>query len=573
VKVSLQDFKKYVPIATWLPKYQRNLLRADVIAGITVWGVVVPSAMADAGLAGMPPQAGLYAAFAGLIAFAIFSTSKHVKVSATATAAVMSAAIVSELNPGGDLARYAALSAMMALLVGAIIVVVGSVKLGFISEFISKPVITGFLFGVGIDIIVRQAPKLFGIPGGSGNVFARIAQLISGIGGTNIWTLGIGLVSLSLILILRRYCPRIPGPLVALVLGILISSTLKLNQQGVSVVGSIPNGLPSLTIPNVSIPDLTLLMAEAGGLVFLTIGETISLSRGFAARHNYDIDPNQDLIALGVANLSSGLFQGFTIGASKSPTLTGDQAGNQTQLSSIVSSILVVATLVLLAPFFTSLPNAVLAAVVISAVARLLDVKTLVWFYRDFRRDFLPAIIALLGVIAIDLVPGLLIAVFLSIVMVVYVASKPHLAVLGRVPSQPNNYSDSARHPEVKSLPGLLILRIDTPLFFANANVTRSQILKSISTSVPPPKAVLLDIGASAGLDFTSLDMLKTLFSELEATKIELLLAHVSDPVREKLRRSGLLDKLGESRIFLSLDSGVQDFMSRHPTLDDQTLT
>jgi len=564
MKLSLQDFKKYVPIATWLPKYQRSFLRADVIAGITVWGVVVPSAMADAGLAGMPPQAGLYAAFAGLLAFAIFSTSKHVKVSATATAAVMSAAVVSELNPGGDLATYVALSSMMALIVGGIIVVLGSVRLGFLSEFISKPVITGFLFGVGIDIIVRQSPKLFGISGGAGNSIERAVQLIMGMGKTNFWTLGIGLTSLALIFILRRYAPRIPAPLVALVLGVLLSSTLGLNQQGVSVVGSIPNGLPSLTLPSVTRSDLTLLMAEAGGLVFLTVGETISLSRGFASSHNYDIDPDQDLIALGVANLSSGLFQGFTIGASKSPTLTGDQAGTKTQLSSIVSSILVVATLVFLAPFFTTLPNAVLAAVVISAVSRLLDVRALKEFYRYFRRDFVVAIIALLGVILIDLVPGLLIAVFLSIVMVVYIASRPHLAVLGMDPSQPKIYRESANHPEAKSIPGLLMVRMDSPLFFANANITRSNVRNAISMTSPPPKAVLFDISTSAGLDFTSLDMLKNLFSELEAAKVEVLLAEVRTPVYEKLRHAGVIDKIGESHVFVSVDSGVQDFLSRH---------
>jgi len=513
----------------------------------------------------MPPQTGLYAAFAGLLAFAIFSTSKHVKVSATATAAVMSAAVVSGLNPGGDFAKYAALSAMMALLVGGIIVVVGGVRLGFVSEFISKPVITGFLFGVGVDIIVRQAPKLFGIPGGTGNVFERTAQLIMGLGDTNLWTLGIGLVSLVLIFILRRYIPRIPGPLVALVLGILISSTLKLTQQGVSVVGSIPNGLPSLTFPAVNVSDLSLLLAEAGGLVFLTIGETISLSRGFAARHNYDIDPDQDLIALGVANLSSGLFQGFTIGASKSPTLTGDQAGAETQLSSIVSSILVVATLVFLAPFFTTLPNAVLAAVVISAVSRLLDVKAMKEFYRDFRKDFLVALIALLGVITVDLVPGLLIAVFLSIIMVVYIASRPHLAVLGADPSRPHIYSDSAHHPENRPIPGLLIVRMDSPLFFANANITRSQARRAISMSSPSPKAVLFDISTSAGLDFTSLDMLKNLFSELDAAKIEVILADVRTPVYDKLERAGLLDKIGKDHVFLSVDTAVQDFLHRHP--------
>jgi len=565
MKLSLSDLKNRVPILTWLPKYQRSLLRVDIIAGITVWGVAVPSAMADAGLAGLPPQAGLYAAFVGLLAYAIFSTSRHVKVSATATVAVMSAAVVTGLNSGGDLARYAVLSAMLALIVGGIILAIGLLRLGFISEFISKPVITGFLFGVGVDIIVRQAPKLFGLPTGSGNSFERAAQLIMRLGGTNFWTLGIGAFSLFLIFMLRRHFQRVPAEFVALILGILISTILKLNQQGVSVVGLIPIGIPSLTFPVVSVSDLALLMAEAGGLVFLTVGESISLARGFAAKNNYDINADQDLIALGLANVSASLFQGFTIGASKSPTLAGDRAGGRTQLSSIVSSALIIATLVFLAPFFTSLPNAVLAAVVISAVSRLLDVKALKMLFRDYRKDFLVAIIALLGVVAIDLVPGLILAVFLSIVMVVYIASRPNVAMLGMDPSQPHNFAESANHPEAKPIPGLLMFRFDSPLFFANANVTRSQVRNTVSATTPPPKAVLFDIGSSYGLDFTSLDMLQNLIGELETAKIEVLLAEVRTPVHERLRRSGLLEKIGENRIFSTVDSAVQDYLSRHP--------
>jgi MFS superfamily sulfate permease-like transporter len=366
------------------------------------------------------------------------------------------------------------------------------------------------------------------------------------------------------IFILKRYFKRIPAGLVALVLGILLSFALNLQQRGVGVVGPIPIGLPSPTIPNVSVSDLALLLAGAGGTVFLAVGETIGAARGFAATNHYDINPDQELIALGIANLGAGIFQGFAVDASMSATTTGEESGGQTHLSSIISSILVLATLAVLAPFFATLPNAVLAAVIISAVSGLLDVSALKRFYQDFRMDFLPAIIALIGVITVDLVSGLLIAVFLSVVLVVYIASRPHLAVLGVVPSQPNNYSDSTHNPEVKSIPGLLILRIDAPLFFANANITRSQVLNAIATSSPPPKAILFDLSASSTLDYTSLDMLESLFSDLEAARIEVLLAHVRAPAREKLQRSGLLDRIGESQIFLSVDSGVQAFLTGH---------
>ena len=521
----------------------------------------MPAAMAFAELAGLPPQAGLYAAFAGLLGYALFSTSRHVKVTASSTVAIMSAAIVSDLAGGGNLAKYAALSAMLALIVGSIILLSGVVRLGFISDFLSKSVITGFLFGVALDIIVTQAPKLFGVSPGSGNFFERTAQLVATLGGTNPWTLGIGLGSLLLLFVLKRCFARIPAGIVVLTIGIIVSYTFGFEQRGVSVVGAIPIGLPSPMIPNVSVSDLALLLTGAGGIVFLAVGETIGAARGFAARNRYDIDANQELIALGFANLSAGLFQGFTVDVSMSATTTGEQAGGQTQFSSIISSILILATLALLSPFFAELPSAVLAAVVIAAVSGLLDVKALKRLYKDFRIDFLAAIIALIGVITVDLVSGLLIAVFLSIVMVVYIASRPHLAILGMVPSQPNNYSDSAHNPEVKSIPGLLMLRIDAPLFFANASITRSQILNAISTSSPPPKAVLFDVSASSTIDFTSIDMLKTLFGDLEAKKIEVLLAHVRTPFREKLQLSGLLEKIGESHIFLSVDSAVQAFL------------
>jgi len=554
--------KNKIPIATWLPNYQPNLLRGDIVSGITVWGVIVPAAMAFAGLAGLPVQEGLYAAFAGLVAYALFSTSRHVKVTASSTMAIMSAAIISDLGGGGNLARYAALSAVLALVVGSALLLSGIMRLGFISEFLSKPVVTGFLFGVALDIIIGQAPKLFGVTtSNSGNLFERATQLIMKLANTNVWTLAVGLGSLLLITILKRYFGRIPAGLVALVFGILASLTFNLEQHGVSVVGSIPAGLPSLVIPNVSVSDLALLIGGAGGIVFLALGETIGAARGFASRNHYEINPDQELMALGIANLCAGVFQGFTVDASMSATTTGEAAGGQTQLSSIFSSILILATLAFLGPLFASLPNAVLAAVVISAVSGLLDVKALKGFYQDFRMDFLPAIIALIGVITVDLVSGLLIAVFLSVVLVVYVASRPHVAVLGMVPSQPSNYSDSEHNPDVKPIPGLLILRIDAPLFFANANITRSQILNATASS---PEAVLLDLGASSTLDFTSLDMLVTLFSDLQAAGIELLLAHVRAPALEKLRRSGLLDKIGESQIFLSVDSGVQAFLVRH---------
>lgn len=566
---SLHELKAHIPIALWLPKYQRNLFRSDLISGITVWGVIVPAAMAYAELAGLPPQAGLYAAFAGMLVYALFATSRHLKVTASSTMAIMSAAIVADLSSGGTLERYAALSAMLAMAVGGIILLAGIVKLGFISDFLSKPVITGFLFGVSLNIIVGQAPKLFGLPGGKGDIFQQLIQLVTRLSNTNPLTLGIGVGSLMLIFILKRYVRRIPAGLVALFAGILVTTVFKLDQRGVSVVGSIPINLPAPTIPLVSLSDLALLIAGAGGIVFLAVGESVGTARAFAAKHHYEINPDQELIALGAANLSAGLFQGFAIDASLSSTATGDEAGVKTQLSSIISVLMIFFTITVLAPLFTNLPNAVLGAVVISSVLGLVDFKALKRFYREFRIDFWLSIIALVGVIATDVLSGLLVAVFLSIIMVVYRASRPYLAVLGKVPTQPGNYGSLERHPEYERIPGLLILRLDTPLFFANANVAKMQVLNLVATSEPPAKAVLLDIGSSNTVDITSLDMLKSLVSDLATAHLEVLLAQVRGPVRDILRISGLIDSIGEKRIYLSVDSGVQDFLNRHPTMKE----
>ncbi|HUO41343.1 MAG TPA: sulfate permease [Methylomirabilota bacterium] len=564
--ISSINFRRFIPIASWLPKYPRNFLRADVISGITVWGVVVPAAMAYAELAGLPPQAGLYAAFAGMFAYAIFATSRHLKVTASSTVAVMSAAIVSDLSVGASPERFAALSAMLAITVGGMILLAGVVKLGFISDFLSKPVITGFLFGVSLEIIVGQAPKLFGIPRGSGGIFNQASSLVLALGRTNVWTLGIGAGSLFLIFIMKRYARRIPAGLVALFAGILITVLFNLDQRGVSVVGSIPMALPSPALPLVSISDIPLLIASAGGLVFLAVGESVGTARAFAAKHDYEIDPDQELIALGAANLSAGLFQGFTVDASLSSTATAEEAGAKTQLSTIVSGIMIIVTIAILAPLFSQLPNAVLGAIIIYSVLGLLDLAALRRFYKEVRPDFWLSVIALFGVILTGVLAGLLIAVFLSVILVVYRVSRPYLVELGGIPSHPGEYSDLERHPENQRIPGLIIVRLDAPLFFANANVARTQILKLVEASDPPPKAVLFDIGSSSTLDISSIDMLRNLLESLETKQVQVSIAQPRGVVRDKLRVSGLMDLIGESHIYLSVDSGVRDFLSKHST-------
>ena len=558
-----RQLNRYVPITAWLPTYPRDLLRGDIISGVTVWGVMVPVAMAYAQMAGLPPEVGLYTAFAALLGYAIFSTSRQLKVTASSTMAVMSAAVVGAMA-AGDATRYAALSAALALTVGVILLLAGIVRLGFISDFLSKSVITGFVFGLALVIAIGQLPKLLGLPSGQGDFFEQCYQLITNLSQIKPYTLVVGVSALVVIFLVKRFFPRLPSGLVALVLGILAVSIFNLDEYGVSIVGAIPTGLPTPGLPQVSLGDLPYLITGAIGIVFLAVGESLGSARSFAAKHRYEINPDQELIALGTANLSAGLFQGFTVDASLSSSATADEAGARTQLSSIVTAVLIIVTLLVLAPLFYNLPNAVLGAIVIASVIGLMDVAELRRLYASNRVDFVLAVVALFGVLTTDVLTGLLIAVFLSLLIILYRASRPYVAVLGKVPGQEATYGDVARHPENIQVPGLLIVRLDAPLYFLNANVARGQILGLVTASQPPPRAILFDLGASADLDVASLDMLKNLVRELEEAGVDVLLAEVRGRVRDRLRKAGVMAKIGENRIYLSVPAAVDDFERRN---------
>jgi SulP family sulfate permease len=554
-----RQLNHYVPITAWLPAYPRDVLRSDLISGVTVWAVMVPVAMAYAEMAGLPPQFGLYTAFAALLGYAIFGTSRQLKVTTSSTMAVMSAAVV-VVMAAGDPARYAALSAALALTVGVILLLGGIARLGFISDFLSKSVVTGFVFGLALVIAIGQLPKLLGLPSGQGDFFEQCYQLITNLSQVQPYTLVVGVSALAVIFLIKRFLPRLPAGLIALVLGILAVSIFNLDEYGVSIVGAIPTGLPSPGLPQVSLGDLPYLLTGALGIVFLAVGESLGSARSFAAKHRYEINPDQELIALGAANLSAGLFQGFTVDASLSSTATADEAGERTQLSSIVTAVLIIVTLLVLAPLFYNLPNAVLGAIVIASVIGLMDVAELKRFYSSNRVDFMLAMVAMLGVLTTDVLTGLLIAVFLSLLIVLYRASRPYVAVLGKVPGQAATYGDVARHPENAQVPGLLIVRLDAPLYFLNANVARGQILDLIAASQPPPRAILFDLGASADLDVASLDMLKNLVRELGERDVNVRLAQVRGRVRDRLRKAGVMAEIGEKSVFLSVPAAVDDF-------------
>ncbi len=555
---------RYVPITTWLPAYPRKWLRPDLVAAVTSWGVMVPVALAYAGLAGVPPELGLVTAFTALAAYAVFGSSRHLKVTVSSTMAIMSASVVADLA-GGDAATYLAMTAALALVVGGMLVAAGIAKLGFISDFLTKSVVTGFIFGLAISIVIGQIPKLLGTPSLSGTLPEQIAQLVAEIPATNPYTLAVGLFALVLILVLRRVSRKIPGPLIALVLGILAVSLLGLQAYGVSVVGEVATGVPLPSMPSVPLASLPYLALGAAGIVFLAVGESVGGGRSYATRHHYEIDPDQEMLALGAANLSSGVFGGFTADASLSQTATAEASGAKSQLSSLVTAGLVLATAMVLAPLFQNLPNAVLGAIVIAASLGLMDVGEMRRYWAWRRTDFLIAMAAMLGVLLTTVLTGMLVAVMLSVAFVLYKASRPYVAALGRMPGHQETFGDLARHPDAERIQRLVIVRLDAPLYFFNANVAKAQILELVAARQPEPRGVLLDLAATADLDVTTADMLMTMIRDLHARSIEVLLAQVKGPVRDRLRRTGVMAELGEDRVYRSIGSAVTDFQQRWP--------
>jgi high affinity sulfate transporter 1 len=550
----------YLPILSWARSYDKRWLQADLIAGATVWGVMTPSAMAYAQLAGLPPQHGLYAAMLSLIAYAILGSSRHMKVTTSSTVAVMAASIVGVLGVT-DPAQYLALVSALALFAGLGLVIAGAVKLGFIADFLSKPITVGFIFGIAITVFVGQLPKLLGLPGGSGNVLQQLQQLISRLPQFNPFTLAISVAALAGLIVLRRRFPKLPSGLVVLALAIVAVWVLQLEQRGVSLVGTVPQGLPQFVLPAVTLPEFVSLVVGGMGLIFVAAGESLGTARAYANRYRDGLDADQELIALGGSNMAAGLFQGLPVDVSLSTTATADNAGAKTQLSSLVVAGLVAVTLLVLAPLFSLLPNAVLGALVIMSVIGLMDVKGMAEIYRSRRTDFVLAMVALLGVVLSDVLTGLLLAVILALVMVLYRASRPYLAQLGQMPDVPGAYGDMARRPENVPVEGLLIVRMDAPLYYFNANVATRQIREWVAATQPKPRALLLDMGATADLDITSADTLNDLLVDMKAEGIDVLFSHVRGSVRDKLAKLKMREAMDEQHLFQNVDLAVQHYL------------
>ena len=518
-----------------------------MIAGLTVWAVLVPEALAYATIAGVSPVVGLYAAPPALIFYAAFGSSRHLVTGPMAATAALSAAAVGDLAAQGSDA-FVQLTITLALVVGVLALLAGLLRLGFLASFISEPVLKGFIIGLALTIIVGQLPKLFGVEKGEGNFFEQLWDVLTNLGGTSGLTLLVGLASLVLAVGMREVAPVVPGSLVAVAFGIVAVQLFDLDQHGVAIVGQIESGLPSLGFPDVDTSHYLDVAASAVGIMLIGFAEGLGAAKTYAARNHYEIDPNRELLGLGAANVAVGLSSGMVVNGSLSKTAVNGSAGAKSQVSGLIVAVLTIVTLLFLTGLFEELPEATLAAVVIAALIELVDVRSLVRLYRLHTRgpgliagvaarpDFVAAATALLGVLVFDTLPGLFIGIAVSLLLLLYRASRPHVAVLGRVPGTTDQFVDVERHPENQPVPGIVVLRVEGGLFFANADTVSKQIHAHAAQGT---KAIVLDAETVPFIDVTAAEMLAETAEDLERRGVRLVLARDLGQVRDILRAEG----------------------------------
>jgi sulfate permease, SulP family len=540
-----------LPVFRWTADYRRAWLRGDLVAGLTVWAVLVPEALAYASIAGVSPVVGLYAAPGALLLYAAFGSSRHLVVGPMSATAALSAAAVAQLTPAGS-NEYTELTAALAITVGIAALVAGLLRLGFLASFISEPVLKGFIIGLALTIIMGQLPTLFGVEKGSGDFFEKAWDLLTKLGDTSGITLLVGAGSLAVVLVLKRVAPVVPASLVAVALGVALVKIFHLDQHGVAIVGHIDSGLSHVGLPNVSADRYLELAGSAIGVMLVGFAEGLGAAKTYAARDHYDVDPNHELVGLGAANLAAGVCSGMVVNGSLSKTAVNGSAGAKSQLSGLVVAVLTVVTLLFLTGLFEDLPEATLAAVVIAAVVELVDIGALQRLYRlntrglakiygvAARPDFIAAVAAMVGVLVFDTLPGLFIGIALSLFLLLYRSVRPHVAEVGRVPGTRDRYGDLDRNPTNDTVPGVVILRVEGGLFFANADAVRTTIRAAAARE--GVKAIVLDCETIPFIDVTAASMLAELTEDLERDGVRFVVAREIGQVRDLLEVAGATD-------------------------------
>ena len=550
-----------IPGLAMLRGYRREWLRKDVVAGLVLTALLVPQGMAYAELAGLPAITGLYTSILCLLGYAAFGPSRILVLGPDSALGPMIAATIAPLLvAGGDPGRAVALASMLAIIVGLIMVLGGIAKLGLIADLLSKPTQIGYMNGLAVTILVGQLPKLFGFSVDADGLIAEARGFVEGVvaGETVPAALAVGLASLAVIMVLQRLVPKVPAVLIAVVLAILAVEVFGLVERGVSVVGPLPGGFPPFTTPDVSWSDVPVLLGGALGIAVVALADTISTASSFAARQGHHVHGNQEMIGIGVSNVAAGLFQGFPVSTSGSRTAVAEQAGDRTQLTGVVGALTILLMLLVAPKLLQNLPNPTLAAVVIAASLSLADIPATARLWKQRRTEFSLSIAAFLGVALLGVLPGIALAVGLSILNVFRRAWWPYETRLGKVDGLPG-FHDVTQYPEGAQLPGLVLYRFDAPLFFANCRAFREEIT-GLVYSVPDLRWIVLASEPVTDVDTTAADMLEELDEWLNDRGVSLVFAEMKDPVRKKIGRYELTRTLDPRHFFPTIDAAVEAF-------------
>ncbi len=555
--------RRWLPGLKVLQEYRGEWLRQDIVAGLVLTAVLVPVGMAYAEAAGLPPITGLYATLIPLTAYALFGPSRILVLGPDSSLAGIIAAVVLPLA-AGDPARAIALAGMLAIFTGLICIAAGILKFGFITDLLSKPVRYGYVNGIALTVMVGQLPKLFGFSIDATGLIPEIRAFVDGVrnGLTNQTALLIGVASLAVILGCKRFLPRVPGVLVAVVGATAAVGVFDLAARaGLSVVGVLPQGLPPFAIPSVTPADIGTLLVGAVGIAIVAFADTSVLSRTFALRGGYQVNPNQELVALGTANVASGLFQGFAISSSSSRTPVAAEAGAKTQLTGLVGAGAIVVLLVAFPGLVQNLPSAALAAVVIAAALSLIEIPGVRALYDLRRSEFVLSIVCFLGVALAGVIPGIFIAVSVALLSFIKRAWRPYDAVLGRIDGV-DGYHDVSRHPEARRVPGLVLFRWDAPLFFANAGIFQDHVESALRESPTPVRWVVVTAEPITDVDPTAADTVRELLDSLASAGIRLCFAEMKGPVKDQLKRYGLFAEIGPDYFFPTIGAAVRHYVA-----------
>jgi high affinity sulfate transporter 1 len=548
--------------ATWLRAYQGTWLRADLIAGVTLAAYLMPAGLADASLANLPPEAGLYAClFSGLV-FWLFCSSRHTAITVTSAISVLVGASLGDLA-GGDAARFWALASCTALIVGGLGFIAWLARAGVIVNFISEGVLVGFKCGIALFIASTQLPKLFGFKGSHGDFWERSGYFFSHLRETNMASLLVGLAALAVLMLGKQFLKNKPVALFVVIAGIIAASIMDFGSLGVKLLGQVPQGLPPFGLPAVHVSDLNDLLPLALGCFLLGMVETAALGRTFAVKHGYRFDANQELLGIASANVMAGMGHGFPVSGGMSQSLVNESGGARTPLSGFIASLLMLLIVLFVSGALRYLPQPVLAAIVLMAVLGLFNVAALKHFWRADREEFIVAMAALLGVLGSGLLRGVLIGAIISLVQLLRRASRPHVAFLGRIPGT-RRFSDLARHSDNEPVPGALLVRVESSLLYFNAEHVRDIVAARLRAEATPPRIVILDLSASPHMDIQACGVVMNIADDIKAAGARLQIVEARSSVRDRLRAEGIDEHVSGVNRFTSVADAVEDFQKKH---------